>query len=174
MKGGEEKITVFRVEKNKNYTVMSNVHLRDQNLSLKAKGLLSLILSLPEDWHYSIRGLAKICREGKAGITSGLKELENAGYLTRHQLRGERGQMGQTEYVIYEKPRSPCSDIRDAEITAEEMRKERESYRDLIKENIEYDILISGNPYHEDIDEIRRDHAGCCLFQKTVPSDRRG
>ena len=93
-------LAVFRVEKNRNYTVMSNVHLRDQNLSLKAKGLLSLLLSLPDDWHYSIRGLAKISKESPDGISSGLKELEKAGYLTRRQIRGEHGRMGQTEYII--------------------------------------------------------------------------
>lgn len=102
-------MAVFRVEKNKNYTVMSNVHLRDRNLSLKAKGLLSLLLSLPDNWHYSIRGLAKISKESPDGISSGLRELENAGYLTRRQIRGEHGRMGQTEYTIYEMPRAPCA-----------------------------------------------------------------
>ena len=80
-------MAVFRVEKNSNYTTMSNYHLRDQELSLKAKGLLSLFLSLPEEWHYSVRGIAAICKEGVAGINSTLKELELRGYLTRHQTR---------------------------------------------------------------------------------------
>ena len=95
-------MAVFRVERNRNYTVMSNYHLRDRSLSMKAKGLLSLILSLPDNWRYSIAGLAAISKEGEEGIASGLRELENAGYLTRKQLRGEHGRMGQTEYTIYE------------------------------------------------------------------------
>ena len=102
-------MAVIRVEKNKNYTVMSNVHLRDGALTLKAKGLLSLILSLPDDWHYSINGLATLTKEGRAGVMSCLKELEAAGYISRHQLRGEHGRMGQNEYVIYEEPRPPQS-----------------------------------------------------------------
>lgn len=73
-------MAVIRVEKNKNYTVMSNVHLRDKALSLKAKGLLSLILSLPDDWQYNVKGLAAISKEGRSGITSALQELEAAGY----------------------------------------------------------------------------------------------
>ena len=194
-------MAVFRVEKNRNYTVMSNIHLRDQNLSLKAKGLLSLLLSLPDDWHYSIRGLAKISKESPDGISSGLKELEAAGYLTRRQLRGERGRMGETEYTIYEEPRAPCQDSpctenpvtvkpdtaspctespvqintektntdrsntnknkypfhsyqEAAQETADEMGKEREAYRDLIRENISYDALITDGLRKEDIDEI--------------------
>ena len=105
-------MAVFRVEKNKNFTVMSNIHLRDKTLSLKAKGLLSLILSLPDDWQYSIRGLAAISKESDEGIASGLKELEKAGYLVRHQLRGNNGRLGQIEYVIYESPctNSPCAE----------------------------------------------------------------
>ncbi|MCL2776311.1 MAG: helix-turn-helix domain-containing protein, partial [Oscillospiraceae bacterium] len=74
-------MAVFRVEKNKNYTVMSNYHLKDKNLSLKSKGLLSLILSLPEEWNYTTRGLASICKEGVDCIGASLRELETAGYI---------------------------------------------------------------------------------------------
>lgn len=101
---------VFRVEKNTNYTTMSNYHLRDQNLTLKAKGLLSLCLSLPESWDYSVRGLAAICKEGKDSIVKTLQELEQCGYLERHQLRREDGKMGGIEYVIYEMPHAPCTE----------------------------------------------------------------
>lgn len=73
-------MAVFRVEKNRNYTVMSNVHLKDRGISLKAKGLLSVILSLPEDWNYTTRGLAAICKEGVDSIGAALRELESAGY----------------------------------------------------------------------------------------------
>ena len=96
-------IAVFRVEKNANYTTMCNYHLRDQTLSLKAKGLLSMLLSLPDSWHYSVRGLAAISLEGVDGILTGLKELESHGYLERRQLRQPNGRLGQTEYVIFEK-----------------------------------------------------------------------
>ena len=99
-------MAVFRVEKNKNYTVMSNYHLKDKSLTLKAKGLLSLILSLPEEWNYTTRGLAAICREGVDCIGAALKELENAGYIERNRLRDERGRITDTEYVIYEFPQS--------------------------------------------------------------------
>lgn len=200
-------MAVFRVEKNKNYTVMSNVHLRDSRLSLKAKGLLAMILSLPDDWKYSIEGLAAISKESRSSINSGLRELEAAGYLTRRQLRDEKGHMTNTEYTIYEEPRAPCVDFPQtgnpqtddpaagvpssgepspgnckeiskeksktekqntdvnkyrfnsyqelAEITAEEMRKEREAYAALIKQNIEYDFLIKNHKLCEqDIEEI--------------------
>ena len=186
---------------------MSNVHLRDKALSLKAKGLLSLILSLPDDWQYNVKGLAAISKEGRSGITSGLQELEAAGYLERRQLRGEHGKLAQVEYVVFEAPRPPLAEnpatakpatadpatenpvtgkpvtedraqisteeqitekqntdlskyrfnsFRDAaEISAEEMRKERETYRQLILENIEYDILCQDRKLRrDDLDEI--------------------
>lgn len=72
---------IFRIEKNKNYTTMSNLHLKDKNLSLKAKGLLSMMLSLPNDWDYSIQGLASICKENETAINTTLKELKEMGYL---------------------------------------------------------------------------------------------
>lgn len=97
-------MAVFRVEKTKDFTVMSNYHLRDVELSLKAKGLLSLMLSLPEDWDYTTKGLACICKDGVDSITSALKELENHGYLTRARTRYENGRLGDITYTIHEKP----------------------------------------------------------------------
>lgn len=97
-------MSVFRVEKTKNYTVMSNYHLKDKNISLKAKGLLSVMLALPEDWDYSIRGLTVILMEGVTAISNILKELEAAGYIERNLIRGRNGKIKDTEYVIYEKP----------------------------------------------------------------------
>ena len=93
-------MAIFRVERTKDYTVMSNYHLRDTNLSLKGKGLLSMMLSLPED-----RGLAKICKEGVDAISGTLRELEVAGYIIRNRLRDKNGRISDTEYVIYEKPK---------------------------------------------------------------------
>ena len=80
-------MAVFRIERTRDYTVMSNHHLRNRALSLKAKGLLSMMLSLPDDWNYTTRGLAKICKEGVDAIGGALRELEIAGYIVRHQLR---------------------------------------------------------------------------------------
>lgn len=103
-------MAVFRVEKNRNYTVMSNYHLRDTSLSLKAIGLLSKMLSLTDEWDYTTRGLAAICKEGVDAIGAALKELEVSGYLVRRQLRDDRGRITDTEYVIYEQPHTPLPD----------------------------------------------------------------
>lgn len=99
-------MAVFRVEKTKNYTVMSNHHLRDKSLSLKAKGLLSLMLSLPEDWDYTTKGLAKICRDGVDSIRSAVQELEQHGYVVRQRIRNGKGQLGEMEYTIFERPQA--------------------------------------------------------------------
>ena len=95
-------MAVFRVERTQNYTVMSNYHLRDKGLSLKAKGLLSLMLSLPEDWDYTLSGLARISLEGKDAIRAAVVELEKAGYVTRSRVRNEKGHLLGTEYIIRE------------------------------------------------------------------------
>ena len=100
-------MAVFRIERTRDYTVMSNHHLRNRALSLKAKGLLSMMLSLPDDWNYTTRGLAKICKEGVDAIGGALRELEGAGYIVRHQLRDRQGRISDTEYVIYEQPQLP-------------------------------------------------------------------
>ena len=100
-------MAVYRVERTRDYTVMSNYHLKDTTLSLKAKGLLSMFLSFPEDWNYSTRGLAKICKEGVEAVGNTIKELEKAGYIVRRQLRGANGRITDTEYIIYEKPQTP-------------------------------------------------------------------
>ena len=103
-------MAVFRVEKNHNYTVMSNYHLRDTALTLKAIGLLSKMLSLTDEWDYTTRGLAAICKEGVDAIGAALKELESHGYLVRRQLRDSRGRITDTEYTIYESPHTPLPD----------------------------------------------------------------
>ena len=100
-------MAVFRVEKNKGYTVMSNHHLRNKELSLKAKGLLSQMLSLPEDWDYTLAGLSLINRESIDAIRTAVWELEKAGYITRRQGRDEKGKMTAIEYTIYEQPQPP-------------------------------------------------------------------
>ena len=182
-------MAVFRIEKTRDYTVMSNYHLRDRSLSLKAKGLLSLMLSLPEGWDYTMKGLARICKDGIDSISGGIRELEAHGYLVRARVRNENGQLGSIEYTILEQPKEPAqtpAPIREnpiqvkpmldapiqenpAQLNTKEQNKElsitqgsspipsspptprerigrdgmreRESYRELILENIEYDIL---------------------------------
>ena len=97
-------MSVFRVEKAKGYTVMSNHHLRNHTLSLKAKGLLSQMLSLPDDWDYTLQGLAQINKESIDAIREAVRELERAGYIKRSRERDERGCLRGTVYTIYEQP----------------------------------------------------------------------
>ena len=209
-------MAVFRVEKSRGYTVMSNHHLRNKELSLKAKGLLSQMLSLPEDWDYTLAGLSHINRESIDAIRTAVWELEKAGYITRRQGRDEKGKMAAIEYTIYEQPQPPSlenpmlenpttdnpttenpmqlnKDIQrtdlpkkdksntdlsithsipilspnpsplkdDAAEPQERKRKETEMqsafeiYKEIIKENISYDILKQDMPYDYDrLDEI--------------------
>ena len=100
-------MAVFRIEKTRDYTVMSNHHLRNTNLSLKAKGLLSLMLSLPENWDYTTKGLVHICKDGVDSICAGVRELEKQGYVIRERIRNVNGQLGAIEYTILEQPRPP-------------------------------------------------------------------
>ena len=100
-------MAVFRIEKTRDYTVMSNHHLRNTALSLKAKGLLSLMLSLPDGWDYTTRGLARICKDGVDSICAGVRELEEHGYIVRERVRNPNGQLGAIEYTILEQPREP-------------------------------------------------------------------
>lgn len=97
-------MAVFRIEKTRNYTVMSNHHLRSTTLSLKAKGLLSLMLSLPDNWDYTTKGLAHICKDGVDSISAGIRELEEQGYLVRTRVRNANGQLSTIEYAIHEQP----------------------------------------------------------------------
>lgn len=219
-------MAVFRVERTRDYTVMCNHHLKDMRLSLKSKGLLSMMLSLPDEWNYTTRGLAAICKEGVDAIGAALKELETAGYIVRRQLRGERGRITDTEYVIYERPRQQASapdtaspdtenpDMVNPDTDGPYLEKpaglntkvlntkksktdlsstdsipflsgepaagppepkrretapgEMESYRALIRENIEYDLLRAEMPWDIDrLDEIVE------LMTETVCSKRK-
>ena len=211
-------MSVFRIERNKNYTVMSNYHLRDTAISLKSKGLLSMMLSLPDEWNYTTRGLAKICKEGVDAIGGALRELENAGYLVRRVVRNEHGRISDMEYTIYEQPHprhpdpsrsdTPALDTENsdmegqgpettAQISKDRTRKDqsntdsilfRESadkppeakrteassaermaeYRDLIRDNIQYPLLVAQNPDDADlIDEI------VALMTETVCANRK-
>ena len=218
-------MSVFRVEKTRGYTVMSNHHLRNHALSLKAQGLLSQMLSLPEDWDYTLQGLAQINRESIDAIREAVRELERAGYIKRSRERDERGCLRGTAYTIYEQPHAeptpkeptqalptldnptwekPMLDLptlenptqlntkrtkkrkrqsKDLSITDSipfpsgfpdaptqkrtETKGTFESYRELILENIDYDVLVD-DPHvdREQLDEI------VDLVQETVCSTR--
>lgn len=207
-------MAVFRIEKTRDYTVMSNHHLRDKSLSLKAKGLLSLMLSLPEEWDYTTKGLARICKDGVDSICAGVRELEEHGYVIRQRVRNPNGQLGAIEYTILEQPRPPepekperenpvldnpeqaypvleepeqgtpaqlntnrsskeksKKDLsstegsnpvlsspqapRGSDGMGRDWMRERESYRELILENIEYDYLIQNHQLDRDrLDEL--------------------
>ena len=97
-------MSIMRVHKTSNFTVMSNYHFKEKKMSLKAKGLLSLMLSLPDDWDYSISGLAALSKDGKDSVMSALGELEKFGYLNRQRLVNDKGQFAGVEYNIYEEP----------------------------------------------------------------------
>jgi hypothetical protein len=197
-------MAVFRVEKTRDYTVMANHHLRNTALSLKAKGLLSLMLSLPENWDYTTKGLAKICRDGVDSICSTIKELEEHGYIIRQRIRNNAGQLTTVEYTILEQPQPPPPKRENpvlgnpilekpeqaypeqenpAQLSTKESNKDllsinisnpiqsnhteqqqdldgmgmdtRETYREVILENIEYAIIVQ-NKYidRERLDEI--------------------
>ena len=109
VKGVDDEMAVFRVEKNRGYTVMSNHHLRNKDLSLKAKGLLSQMLSLPEDWDFTLKGLSLINREQIDAIRAAVRELEQAGYIVRSRERDSQGRLRGADYIIYEQPQ-PVSD----------------------------------------------------------------
>ena len=109
-------MSVIRIHKTNNFTVMSNYHFKEKKMSLKAKGLLSLMLSLPDDWNYSVSGLVKLSKDGKDGVMSALQELEKFGYLSRSQMFNAKGQFSGIEYNIYEQPQqeNPIAEKQDA------------------------------------------------------------
>ena len=197
-------MAVFRIEKTRDYTVMANHHLRNTELSLKAKGLLSLMLSLPEEWDYTTKGLARICKDGVDSICAGVRELEDHGYVVRERIRNRNGQLGAIEYTILEQPRTSepkrekpergnpvqanpvlgkPEQENPAQLNTYRTNKEESNtlsinpypinsypinpvtdqmgidrmdiYREIIKENIEYDTMKDNFPYdYERLDEI--------------------
>lgn len=136
--------TIFRVEKNANYVVMSNHHLRNKEMSLKAKGLLSLILSLPPEWNYSLSGLCAICKESQTAMRSALKELETHKYLIRKRQKNSLGHF-EYEYIVYEMPHTENqhTDIQNTQ------KEHTENRRQISKEKLSKDKL--------NIDEVNKD-----------------
>lgn len=200
-------MAVFRIEKTRDYTIMANHHLRNKELSLKAKGLLSLMLSLPEEWDYTTKGLSRICKDGVDSICAGVRELEDHGYVVRERIRNLNGQFGAIEYTILEQPQEPkrekperenpvqANPVLDdpvlgkpeqenpAQLNTYRTNKDESNtlsanpypinsypinpvtdqmgtdgmdvYREIIKGNIEYDIMKDNFPYdYERLDEI--------------------
>ena len=131
---------VCRIMKESNYTRVSNHYLRDNSLSFKAKGLLTLMLSLPEDWDYTIAGLAQFTADGRVSIASTIRELEERGYIRRSQTRGENGAFAQNEYWIYEVPQtgeSPCAEnVETADLDEEISENEASGSNEALAENI--------------------------------------
>ena len=109
-------MAIMRVVKNNNFSIVSNAIIRDTNLSLKARGLFILMLSLPEGWEFSVRGLSKIAGEGLDSIRSGLHELEKQGYLSRQRKRNAEGKLGDMEYILYEEPQKPAQEETKQEV----------------------------------------------------------
>ena len=144
-------MAVFRVERNKGYTVMSNHHLRNKELSLKAKGLLSQMLSLPEDWDYTLAGLSFINREKIDAIREAVKELERAGYIVRSRERDEKGRLRGADYVIFEQPQTPpVSDLPTLENpTLENPTLDNPTLEKPTQEKPRLCLLISGDVLHQ-------------------------
>ena len=163
-------MAVYRVQRTRDYTVMSNYHLKDKGLTLKSKGLLSMILSLPEEWNYTTRGLASICKEGVDAIGSALKELETAGYIVRRQLRGTNGRITDTEYIIYEQPQPKKPDMLPPDVVSPDtenpdmVKPDTEKPAEL---NIEKSNTQKQNIYGSSTDSIPfRDCAADCLPER--------
>jgi len=173
-------MSVIRIHKTSNFTVMSNYHFKEKGMSLKAKGLLSLMLSLPDDWNYSVSGLVKLSKDGKDSVMSALQELEKFGYLSRSQQFNAKGQFSGIEYNIYEEPQpenpttakqnaaKPISANQDAENprqlnTNQLKNKENKNIKELstnentISESELFEILLSIDD--TDLAELYREYA---------------
>ena len=147
---------VIRVEKTKNYTVMSNYHFKDRKISWKAKGLLSTMLSLPEEWDYSIKGLEAMATDGNKAVRSGLKELEENGYLTRVAIRDKKGIIRDWDYTIYENPLENPNwskefaevlnpDVRKGQVDTPEVQKAHVDEGHVENAHVENDIQLNTN-----------------------------
>ena len=154
MAGSVSNGTIFRVPRRDNYTIMSNVHLRDPNLTWKARGLLSTILSFPPDWDYTLAGLATCAKDNIASTRTGVLELENNGYLHRLQHRKPDGTWAKMEFQVFEDPaQNPYFKIKtnfknDAKVKTKLKQKRFENYVDTLSQPV-CDFPISDNPTTE-------------------------
>lgn len=137
-------MTIMRVNKTNNFTVMSNYHFKEKKMSLKAKGLLSLMLSLPDTWDYSVMGLVALSKDGKDSVMSALAELEKFGYLTRERITNDKGQFAGVEYNIYEEPQ-PKKPIAE---------KQNEEKRNAEKRDEEKPAQLNTNPLNTLLDKL--------------------
>lgn len=156
-------MAIFRIEKNKNYTIMSNYHLKEKEMSLKAKGLLSLMLSLPNNWDYTIEGLVTICKENETAIKSTLKELKCFGYLEILRVKNQKGQF-EYEYNIYEKPQSKKPEVENLGVenpsvenqgqlnTNKQKTKNKKEKKEKAKTDI--DLVIDETNYNNELKEM--------------------
>lgn len=151
-------MAVFRIEKTRDYTVMSNHHLRNTDLSLKAKGLLSLMLSLPEEWDYTTKGLARICKDGVDSICAGVRELEDHGYVVRERVRNANGQLGAIEYTILEQPRP------------HEPKREKPERENPVQANPVLEKPEQENPEQENPDQLNIDISSNQISKKDLSS----
>lgn len=153
----------FRVNKTKDYTIMANHHLKNRDLSLKAKGLLSVMLSLPEDWHFTVHGLVSICKEGRDSISGAVRELEEAGYIVRHRLRDKEGHINGLEYIIYETPQKPENSGPDGDKTPVEVEANTEEATEEVdvpsKPESRMTAPVTENPFMEDVTAIPEEKA---------------
>ena len=151
-------MSVIRVNKTANYTVLSNYHFKEKKMSLKAKGLLSLMLSLPDNWNYSVSGLVALSKDGKDSVMSALTELERFGYLTRVQLVNEKGQFSGIEYNIYEQPQDTFADaekpIWEKEKTAKQSAENPPQLNTKLTNNLKNKVLYNINNYTDILDTI--------------------
>lgn len=163
-------MAVFRVEKTRDFTVMSNYHLRDVELSLKAKGLLSLMLSLPEDWDYTTKGLARICKDGVDSITSALKELESHGYLTRQRIRYGNGRLGDITYTIHERPViQEAKEEKEEQLEQGEPEPEKPEWENPRQVNLKQEEPRQGNPTQLNTKQSNTD--GLNTYQSIYPEE---
>lgn len=152
-------MAVIRVNKTADYTVLSNYHFKEKEMSLKAKGLLSLMLSLPDDWDYSIAGLVTLSKDGKDSVMNALTELETFGYLKRTRLFDKQGRFAGFDYDIFEKPQTeiPYSEKPNTEKPQQLNNKKmidrliNNNLLDAIKKQIEYDVLSTRGYWKEDL-----------------------
>ena len=155
----------FRVNKTKDYTIMANHHLKNRDLSLKAKGLLSVMLSLPEDWHFTVHGLVSICKEGRDSFSGAVRDVEEAGYIVRHRLRDKEGHINGLEYIIYETPQKPENSGPDGGKTPVEVEadmEEAEAAQEVNGENRTESHSaspVTENPFMEDVTAIPAEKA---------------
>lgn len=168
-------MTTIRVNKTSNYTVMSNNHFKEKKMSLKSKGLLSLMLSLPDDWNYTLAGLVSLSKDGKDSVMAALAEMEKFGYLTRNRTTNSKGQFSGIEYNIYEQPQeqkpvegkqnsdnqnagnsnSEKPPLLNTKFTKNSFNKE---FKELNTKEIELEAVLLEAVVNEDLRELYRDY----------------